>query len=1342
LEVNFHSLLFATQGLDLAIPSRSSYVDVGKHKRCNSDNGVRLKRCDPKLDPRALGDDIKMECPRRHGTISVRFLGPEDDPDKLDPEAKDDAKLLQRLDGLTDLEKDNGIILDVDKRPLKESDHAELWMGGSSPEESEAVCVRLGKESLKPPRVSCTTRIVPQQRFVGISKPDESRPNLIVILIDPLSRQQMQRSLPNTHALLNMLGFTEFEQYTAVGNNSGPNQAALYSGMPITGRDGIRTSSSHKAGRKWIWDRLNDEGYVTMKAEDGCIANSNMVQSIQPETHHGGQMHEMFCFDYDRPNCLGSQLAAEHLIQYTRQFIATYNRKDGEQSIYHRPWAAFLSFIDSHEDTLTLASYVDDLLVDFIQDVPIQNTLFLFTSDHGLHYGSTFQSTAAKIERANPLLHIRLPSFGKGDIFRAQSKLFVTPFDVHETILDVVLGSRLSESIGEDPHGISLMSSLPPNRLKCNTTLSIPSDFCHLFELKTDSCEFMTDAPSIFSYYSDIPRQNRPTWPDKCPTRRDHKFRAFQDDQSHCLCATNEREWFPCANITREEFREGVNFSVDNFSMRSCRNHDLDRSLEFDIHVKENELVSANSSTRSKATAKEMSDVYGDTEVRSSFQAQPNIIFLEIDSVSLSFSERHFPRTWGLLNHHKILTPNGGRTETKCPTGWCAATFNKTSVVGQNSIVNQLAALSGCMDQPWDSEDMIHYSRDGKDTYCPKSGPFNYDEYNFDGDDDVSHFHWIFAVARKLGYVTFFGEEFCYEDSPYVVQGQSVFDLDVDLSLEKIFCHLARIELMFDGLLNSERLFGVEYDTKNIPDACFDGKSRGDIGLELISQMWDAYSARPKFAFLNALAAHDYSLDAAHMPLGAEKYDKAVAGFLTKIMDSNEEKETFIFLRSDHGLQGGPFPIEYSTQIEHMHPWTAIITPSEHHTIDLAAFSSNQHRLITGFDIYHTLRYLMSPRIANNDERKDFGVLFNEGIPPWSFNIFRDSISTTRNCIDAKIPIDFCPCTSERIDLNPNFYVGHSEKKLTHPELEYDLNSTKFRAKRSFGVSKSTVHERPSIHYKDTSSTLDCKSNLSIEAYIDKTVLDLIGEISMSYKTLGKNKQINLHPLQSVLLTHIVQQEAFTKKSKNFRVCQTGFDSGEASALFLLASMNVQVVVFDSFSEPLQSASFLAIQQVFGMDRLMRVVGDSCKTLLKFEKRCDFLHRSISSGCQSDSINLIKMSAAGTTLTSAATESLSNNDTYFGPNSQWGTLFKLNCISHMKCFHEGYKNNLTSNELSSNSSHYFCIALNTGVCSEVNWSTRWPGIWKRREFCPDWRIPYNPTLTFSPEFEDRNNSTK
>ncbi len=186
----------------------------------------------------------------------------------------------------------------------------------------------------------------------------------------------------------------------------------------------------------------------------------------------------------------------------------------------------------------------------------------------------------------------------------------------------------------------------------------------------------------------------------------------------------------------------------------------------------------------------------------------------------------------------------------------------------------------------------------------------------------------------------------------------------------------------------------------------------------------------------------------------------------------------------------------------------------------------------------------MSPRNTKNYERKDINVLFNAGIPPWSFNIFRDSIPTSRNCTDAKIPIDFCPCTSGRIDLNPNFYVGHSEKKLPHPELEYDLNSTKFKAKKSFGTSRSTLLERPIINYKDTSTTLNCKSTLSIDEYVDKKVLVLIDEITMPYKTLGKSEGIILHPLQSVLLTHIVQQEAATRKNTYFRICQTGFDSG------------------------------------------------------------------------------------------------------------------------------------------------------------------------------------------------------
>ena len=107
------------------------------------------------------------------------------------------------------------------------------------------------------------------------------------------------------------------------------------------------------------------------------------VQSIRPQTHHGKQLHEMFCFSFDRPNCLGGKLAAEHLLDYTRQFISTYDRGDENASAHAKPWAAFISFIDSHEDSLTLISYLDGILLKFLQDVPRKNTMIVFTSDHG-----------------------------------------------------------------------------------------------------------------------------------------------------------------------------------------------------------------------------------------------------------------------------------------------------------------------------------------------------------------------------------------------------------------------------------------------------------------------------------------------------------------------------------------------------------------------------------------------------------------------------------------------------------------------------------------------------------------------------------------------------------------------------------------------------------------------------------------------------------------------------------------------------------------------------------------------------------------------------------------------
>ena len=53
---------------------------------------------------------------------------------------------------------------------------------------------------------------------------------------------------------------------------------------------------------------------------------------------------------------MGGQLAAEHLLEYVGQFVRGRRR----------PWAAFASFIDSHEDSDTLAAALDAPLSSFL----------------------------------------------------------------------------------------------------------------------------------------------------------------------------------------------------------------------------------------------------------------------------------------------------------------------------------------------------------------------------------------------------------------------------------------------------------------------------------------------------------------------------------------------------------------------------------------------------------------------------------------------------------------------------------------------------------------------------------------------------------------------------------------------------------------------------------------------------------------------------------------------------------------------------------------------------------------------------------------------------------------
>jgi hypothetical protein len=341
--------------------------------------------------------------------------------------------------------------------------------------------------------VSCKTRILPENPQTRGRSSHRSRLNkgvatvngvpigydLMVIMLDPMSRSHLQRSMPQTIAILRELEFLQFSKYSAVGDNSGPNQAALYSGKPLSDRDGISKKGSES---EWLWDTLRQAGYVTLKGEDGCIENSNMLQSLKPNTTHGEALNQMFCFDFNRPSCLGTEPSASYLLRYGKEFVNTYGSADDGSS---PPWAAFLHFVDSHEDTMTLSFSLDSLLANFLRELyesgKLSKALVMLISDHGLHYGPYFQTLSGRRERTEPLLYIHTPSEVRrshhGRTLQANTGLWTTPFDVYQTMKDMTVGRDKMDKTE------SLLTRLPDARKACRGATVIPERFCELNDI-------------------------------------------------------------------------------------------------------------------------------------------------------------------------------------------------------------------------------------------------------------------------------------------------------------------------------------------------------------------------------------------------------------------------------------------------------------------------------------------------------------------------------------------------------------------------------------------------------------------------------------------------------------------------------------------------------------------------------------------------------------------------------------------------------------------------------------------------------------------------------------------
>lgn len=222
-----------------------------------------------------------------------------------------------------------------------------------------------------------------------------------------------------------------------------------------------------------------------------------------------------------------------------------------------------------------------------------------------------------------------------------------------------------------------------------------------------------------------------------------------------------------------------------------------------------------------------------------------------------------------------------------------------------------------------------------------------------------------------------------------------------DIQSHYVFCDLADRKIIKESLkLHAKNKWGVDISDPCIEGyACSENAEKSKISLEFMEQMWNVYANYPKLAFLNAMAAHDYSPDWETTIAKAEVYDEHIYKFLEAMLSRTDLQRTVIIIRSDHGLQKGPMSMDYALQVEHRHPWAEILVP-QNLVVSKSALFMNQGRMLTGFDLYRTMRFLMSDRAGTRS--------LESGIPDWSFDILAEEIPQNRTCEEAKVDPNLC----------------------------------------------------------------------------------------------------------------------------------------------------------------------------------------------------------------------------------------------------------------------------------------------------------------------------------------------
>lgn len=309
--------------------------------------------------------------------------------------------------------------------------------------------------------------------------------NILIFGFDSVSHVEFIKRLPKLYSLIvHDLDGIILDNYNIVGDGTTAALLAMLSGkyeteLPETRRG---RSKNFVDVYPWIWNKLKQEKYATLYAEDESEIGTFQYRlngfRDKPTDHYMRpfQLRAEKDHSLHHKYCLGSQPKIDILTRYVDQFFAAY-----PPDVTKFAFAFHSEYSHGVVEELSLADEpITQWFTRLNESGILNDTVVMIMSDHGHRFSKSRATLQGKYEERMPFFSIVLPKwFNKVYPASYQALLInsldrlTSPFDIHATIESLFDEMARGQDIGVRAHspgesglarGLSLFREIPVSR--------------------------------------------------------------------------------------------------------------------------------------------------------------------------------------------------------------------------------------------------------------------------------------------------------------------------------------------------------------------------------------------------------------------------------------------------------------------------------------------------------------------------------------------------------------------------------------------------------------------------------------------------------------------------------------------------------------------------------------------------------------------------------------------------------------------------------------------------------------------------------------------------------------